>query len=486
MPGDMAQIEEVQSAEQDMASDPVSGAMSPRRGRLGIKGFGKSLKAPPAQPDPDPHADGSLQFGYEDFGRISCGGEEFAAGLIWVSGLDLDSVKSYADQALRISEARAQHIDRIEFCIGEASRDAYGFGARDLGHERGMPVLIESLDRDILGENWLAVCPLSGGSDQWWVAGYREGDVFEDRIFASQADAAEAFADALTAPGWQTIICPDGWSSLADHAAIPREALLKPRQRGKLRLLDPLRSYAPRLIMAGVLLSVALGGGWYFYDRHQKHLAEMEEMRQRIERAITLAPQDHPWYHRTAIADFVSHCEKEIFDSLVMVVGWENQQFTCKIERGAGTVSTGWSRSGGDISWLRAAMPAGFPQISVHPSVQSATLTRRFSAPRDEAAMRAEPWSRHVMESRLSERFQVLGLQTSMRFVADRRPADTNPLFNRHDVQITGTIGIDQLIPMIEDIPAMIPETLNYNLASGSWSLVIRVHHPVILPEFPS
>lgn len=499
--GDMAQIDIEDAGAQPAPESPDAGPADKPAGPNSIRAarekFARLRKAAvkpekPSKPRKSRKAgsggegedNGFLKLISKDSGVVSIKGHDFAANLIWVSDIEEGSAKDYVALAQKISAGRARLDNDFEFCSSRKAQPYYGFGSRDSGHLRGMPILIESLSAEILGANWLLVCEVEGRGDTWWVAARRDGKVFEDRIFEGKSQAAEAFSDAQSAPDWNTLIAPEDWFIPDSLPGIPSSALLKPKERTKLQLVDPLRTYAPRLILAGAILSATAGGGWYFYDRHQKYLADMEETRQRVERAIMLEPEDFPWYHRTSLPEFLEACEREIAATTVFVTGWENQQFTCRIDRGRGTVSTGWNRAGGDISWLRASMPRDFPDISVHNSIESATVSRSFTAPRDTTALRTEPWTRNIIERRLAERFQVLGITSNLRYVADNRPADTNALFHRHELQLQGSMGLGSLIPMISDIPALIPDTLNINLATDGWSLILRIHHPVVLPEF--
>lgn len=483
--GDMAQIELEPEIRME-SPDSETPTLVFKKPGFNLKGFSRKKNLPSNEEGsgPETEENSSLSFRYEDTGVLVFNGEAFAANMIWVVDLEGNTAREHIPFAQKMAQGRDVPDQSFELCSDRKGADYYGFGSKDSGHRRKMPILIESFDQSVMGRNWLVILPLEGRPGSFWLGSRRDGLVFEDRIFTSQEKAAEAFFDMISAPDWGMIVAPAEWAVQDSLHEIPASALVEKKYRKKLSLTDPLRSYAPRIIMVSVLLSIAAGGGFYFYDRHQKHLAEMEELRRRVEQAITLAPQDFPWFHRTSLEEFVSLCETEILNTMVLVTGWENQQFTCRIERGRGTVSTGWTRAGGNVSWLRASMPRDFPSISVHPSITSATVSRSFTAPIDPTALEVEPWSRDLIESRLNERFQVLEIDGNLRFVRDNRPADTNPLFNRHDLQIQGSMGLSDIIEMISDVPALIPETLNYNLASNSWSLVLRIHHPVILPEF--
>lgn len=416
-----------------------------------------------------------------DEGVVSIAGKEYAIGLTWVSIVDDEKLKAHAEIAQRVAANRKSASMELTLVVGGKPGDFYGFGATENGHKKGMPVLIESFNAEVMGVNWLAVMALDEKRDTWWVCGRRGGNVFEDRILKSRDAAAALMSDSLEAPGWSTIVAPEDWRIPRSVPTFPDAALGTPG--GRLRHIDPIRVYGPRIAFFTIMLLIVAGTTLYFIDRHRKHLAEMEALRQQIERAITLVPQDFPWFHRTRIDHFIDHCSREIARIIVTPPGWENEVFTCRIERGRGTVSTGWRRAGGNVAWLRAAMPSDYPSVNVGVNAATATVTSSFQAPIDPDALNVEPWTRTMIENRLTERFQLRDIPLSMRFVADNRPPETNPLFHRHDIQVQGGMALEEIIPFIEDIPALIPDTLSYNIAASSWSLVLRIHHPVVLPE---
>ena len=462
------------------ARDAAQGTVAKKGFSLGRKkpepGAGQPGKASPETGDTTP-----LELTYVEQGVVSIDGRSFAIGLTWVAVVETDSLKSHLEVARKLSASRKQADVDFSLVVGDKVSGFYGFGTAELGHKRGIPVLIDALDEDVLGSNWLAVQRIPGNRDLWWVGGRRGGDVFEDRVLTSKDAAAALFTENLDAPNWSTIIAPDDWRVRNSTPHFPKSALRKPV--GRMRIVDPVKVYGPRIMVSMILVGVLAAGGYYFWDKQQKYNAEMEELRLQIERAITLEPQDFPWYHRTRLDVFIERCKEEMAGMLVFPAGWENEVFTCQIDRGRGTVSTGWRRSGGNIAWLRAAMPEDFPAITVNPAAQAATASRRFEAPIDPDAVRADPWERPILESRMTERFQLRDIRLNMRFVADTRPAETNPLFNRHDIQIQGSMDLGEIVPFLEDIPALIPEAISYNIATSSWSLIVRVHHPVIVPE---
>lgn len=415
-------------------------------------------------------------------GVLKINGKEFAASLTWVSVLDGVRLSGHMETALSLAMSRKVSVSEMNLVCGSGETGGfYGFGSSDLGHRRGLPVLIESFNANAMGPNWIVVLKVDQSRDLWWVGARRNGNVFEDQITRSRDAAVAILMEALDAPGWTRIVAPEDWRIPRSVPHLPADWLDPAGLR--LRHVNPLKVYGPRLLIVSLFLAGVSSVGFYFYEQQRRHAEEMAELRRQIQRAITLGPSDYPWFHRTPIDRFIALCVEEIDRSVVTIPGWENEIFTCAVSRGQGSVSTGWRLAGGNVAWLRASIPDDFPQISISAEANSASMTRTFTAPIDPDAMRLEPWTRQLIESRMVERFQLFDVNLNMRFVADNRPAETNPLFNRHDIQIEGDSHPSEIIPLIRDIPALIPESLTVNMATSTWSLIVRVHHPVILPE---
>lgn len=418
---------------------------------------------------------------YKERGVVEINGKDYVAGLIWSGYTEGTPVKNQAISARDISASGSDMEPQLDLYVDQRNRGFLGFGSTEWGQKKGMPALVESFDEKLLGDRWLMVLKLEGSRDNWWVGARRDGDVYEDRVLLSKEDATEVFGENVSAPGWKTVIAPEDWRVQATASGLPAGILAKTSAR--MRLVDPVKAYAPRAIGAGILLAGIVAGSVYYLDMRAKHLAEMEELRQQIERAVTLLPADFPWHDRTTLVDFVDACRIKIEESIVLIPGWELQPFTCRVERGRATLAGGWSRSGGRIDWLRAAIPEGHPPVSVNPALSSVTATHRFTMPVDAQALANEPWPREQMLSRLAERFQTFDLSMQSRIVEDRRDPTVNPIFNYHAMNVTGSMDLSEFAAFLSDVPALIPEALSYNIGSSTWSMVLRIHHPVILPE---
>lgn len=429
-------------------------------------------------------ADGAEQLvpTFKERGVVEINGKDYAAGLIWSGYNQGTPVKNQAVSARDVSAGTGDMEPELDLYVDQRARGFLAFGSAEWGQSKGMPALVESFNEAVLGERWLMVLKLEGSRDSWWVGARRDGDVFEDRVLLSKEDATEVFGENISAPGWKTVIAPDDWRVQSTASNLPLAIITK--TSAKMRLVDPVRAYAPRAIGIGILVAAMIGGGVYYLDMRSKHLAEMEELRLQIERAVTLMPADFPWHDRTTPAMFVEECMNAIEDAIVMTPGWELQPFTCRVERGRATLAGGWTRSGGGrIDWLRAAIPEGHPPIAVNVATSSVTTTHRFTMPVDARALVHDPWPRTQMENRMRERFQVYDLTMQMRLVEDRRDPAVNPLFHRHDMNVTGSMDLAEFARFLADVPAVVPDALSYNIASSTWSLVLRVYHPVILPE---
>lgn len=424
--------------------------------------------------------DSPVMFQYEDRGVLSVGKKRYAIGLIWVPTRVGEKMKSHAEAAGKIARGMKQIEVEYSLVAGSLNDDLIGFGAKDLGHARGMPSLVKSINVATAGSKWL-IAIKAEAENLWWVGSVRDDVVFLDRIFSSDEEAMIAFSDAMAAPGWNTIIAPAEWNIQGSLPFLGQNHLAKSDAR--LRVFDPVKAYGGRVAAVVVLGAGIAGGVAYYVNEQRKFEAEQAEMRARIERAITLEPADHPWFARPTITGFLEQCADQIQKSVVLVAGWENQIFTCTADRNKGSVVTGWSRSGGTIAWMRASLPAGYPALRVGPNMDSVTVERSFDVDLVTSDSLDEPWSRDMIESRLAERFQARNITHTMRFIQDPRPPETNALFNRHDVQIQGEMAPVEIVPLLEDIPALIPQTLTYNLATTEWNFIFRLHHPVIIPE---
>lgn len=423
---------------------------------------------------------GPVALHYVDRGVLRLGSRNFAVGLVWVPAIDDANLKAHAEVAAEV--AKSIRLPEVEFTFVTGSVDdgLLGFGTGDLGHKPRMPSLVKSIRHDVAGPNWLIALKASG-YDLWWIGSVRDDVVFLDRIFTNEENAMVVFMEAMSAPGWNTIVAPEDWH--IQKAGATLDGAMVAEKGARLRHYDPLKAYGPRILFASVL-TVGIGGIILYYVAEQRRFeAAQAERRAMLERAVTLSPQDFPWFSKPSISSFTEACSREIERAVVFAAGWENQVFTCTVDRGFGTVQTGWQREGGTISWLRAALPPHFPEISVAEGLDIATVQTSFDLPLTFSEIVEQPWSRELIESRLPERFQAKGVEHTMRFVEDLSPPETSALFHRHDVQVQGDMALEDLGPLLADLPALIPETLIYNLSTSGWSFVFRIHHPVIVPE---
>lgn len=453
-------------------------------------------RRPRAEEDPSPGVDDRMEpplaedarddicrFSFVDRGAVALDDRVFAANLKWIPRGDGGTLKE--SLALASEQALAEKGFGVEFDLFQDNRgsDFIAFGSRDAGHRKGMAALIDMFDERKLGPRWLVVLPLADAEDIYWIGSKRDGGVFEDTVAMSRSAATDILMEYLSAPGWSTIVAPEAWSVEGSVPRITRDALL-PKPLARLRYIFPLKVHAPKIIGGAILLAAIATGAVYYLDQRARHQAEMRELQQRIQRAVSLGPSDFPWYGRTTLPDFMTACMEAIEQNLIVVPGWENQPFTCRVSRGNAVLDMGWRIAPtGNIAWITAAMPPDYPELSFNEPMTEATVSIPFAMDTDPDALAEEPWDRQLIERRMRERFQLRGMEHSLRYVQDRRDPSVNALFHRHDMQVSGRIDPRDFAGFLDDIPATIPETLSYNVANSGWSLILRLHHPVIVPE---
>ena len=322
-------------------------------------------------------------------------------------------------------------------------------------------------------------------NDTWWVAAIRDGKVFGDQIVRSKHQAEQIFLNDLEAPDWTSVYAPKEWG-IPQTKHDPLYQLVDLRRGAKLKSITPLKDNLPKIILGTMVSAIVIGGYLYLDNRRAEELRQLEEMRRKAEQGMTYAPQDLPWYNATPLGQFVSICMREIENSIILAPGWEAQPISCTVKQGKGTISTGFARSGGRFSWLRSAIAPHEPSPVLSSNGDTASWGRGFQAPVDANAIQAEPWEGDLIESRMRERFQVLDTNLAIRPAdSNRRTATAAPVFNAHDMKISGAYGMTIFGDILKDVPAMVPQGLIYNPQSGNWDLAVKVYHPPLLPPQP-
>lgn len=446
--------------------DPALASEMPSSNGIRTDAVPKSMDAPESQ--------------FLDEGVIVLGKRKYAVNLNW---------RPHTDQPMRFQAEQAKAGINLfltyEFFVDLKDRGQIGFAAREIGHVDRMKVLATSIPESLTGARWIGAFRIGLSGEHWWLVSMRDGVVYEDTVIHGTVDAIAALQNELTAPDWTRIFAPDEWDIMdATEAAIGDVVVQK--GMADLRPVIPLRTYAPRIVVAGLII-VGSVVGYVIYDRIQKDAAEaLAQIARQQQRVISVYKSDFPWYERTEVEVFTTACRDEIGKSVFLIPGWEAQPVSCRIARGEGVVTAGWTRTNdGRISWLRAAMPETYPLTELSPDGRSASLVRTFDVSFVDGEGSADHWAPDLITSTLRERFQTLGLELGMSQRSQRTTArgpQDNSIFNYHEISVSTNFAMEEHARLFADVPAFVVDALILNIASGTWTISAKAYHEPILP----
>jgi len=413
---------------------------------------------------------------------VEKGRKRYAAGLLW---LPLDPERKIAQQA---ADA-AFGDDPPNLYAVTAGREQIGFGYKYNGLRSGMPVAATLFSPEVLPGNWLAVFALDGETGPaWWLVAWRDGQVYEDRVLTDEGDAQGAFRSLQEAPNWSITISPPTWD-VPDSFAYDLGTVLGKRKRPvTLRSTSQLQALLP--LAAAVAGVAVLGVGGYFAWQALQPPPPPPPV---VERPPPPPePVVPPWVGMPMPQQFVDLCAPLFEETLIFPTGWRLEPQTCRVDGGNVVVETTWQRDGGGrMAWFIATLRgAGFEDLGISADLRSGTVFGR--APIGPTEMDADivALSADEVEQRLRLRFDTLALPLSMRLVAPRaapnRPsgigglggqAQTPVAWSYHEITFTESTGLSDLIRLVSDIPATVPERLTYDVYSQNWTLVLRLYH---------
>lgn len=416
-------------------------------------------------------------------GVIAFGRKKVAAGLQWLSVEEGVSLKARLAELSEASHNDASQLTaNYKFYTSHRNTGFIGVGSPEAGHSAGMKTLITMIDAEIAGPRWIGAFKIDKSSDLWWIGAVRDGKVFADSIWASRSSAEAALNDDLQAPGWTTIFTPDDWGIEGSNPA-SLVSLIDLRKGEKFKSATVVKDNLPRAIILAMLVGAVGAGGYYFHLRAAEEQRQLDELRAKAAAETTYTVADLPWFEMTASEEFIRLCAENVQRALITVPGWENQPISCSIQKGKGSITTGWARSGGRSSWLRAAVPANLAPPVFAANFESATWAIEFDAPKDPNAGSREPMNPEYIEPQLVERFQNHGLTMSIRAAAGNQPRATNRvLFNSHEMKISASYIPLPEAQLLADIPALKIDGLVYTPSTGNWDMALNIYHPPLTP----
>ena len=444
-------------------------------------------KEKPAVDPKLPDASGPAPVIYElDTDNLLAGGRrKMALGLLWQPRA--------SGQQLHV-QARSASVGDTAFDLSVLYADGaqVGFASRMDAHKDGMMVAATAIPRAFVGDTWLAafVLPIAGDQLQlaWWIVAHRDGLVYEDRLVRNEIEARESFIDLYDAPGWQTVICPPNWQ-IGDASDIGLAYLIKPGTKGPaLRSHSPAKIWAPRAIAAALVIGGGIGGYSYWQNiQEQERLAEEARLRAQ-EMARLDALQVAPWEGMPALQESVIACATLINEVQVNPPGWILAPVTCTVSPGTVSTSATWTRQTGTMAkYLYSALEhRGLPMPQFDPTLQTGSISRSAGIAANDWGEDLAPLDPNEMFARLVHRFDTLSLplvlsaQTAP-VTPNETGAPNRKIWNYHSIELESSAFPTELISLIGDIPAVVPQSLTYTPGTQTWKLTAFIYHPPII-----
>lgn len=443
----------------------------------------KSIAADPKLPNTSGPA--SVMYGLDADSLLSGGRRKMAVGLLWQP--------RSRSQPLHVQANSASVGDTtFDLSVLYAGKAQVGFASKMDAHRDGMVAAATAISRDYVGDTWLAafVLPVDGDQLQlaWWIVAHRDGLVYEDRLVRNEIEARESFIDLYDAPGWQTVICPANWQVSGSHD-IALGYLITPGAKGAaLKAHSPVVVWAPRAIAAAILIG-GLVFGYSYWQNIQDEAARAELARLQEEEMRRLEElQVPPWDGMPSLLDSAIACATLINELQVNPPGWILEPVTCTVSRGTVSAGATWKRQEGTrAKYLYSALDLrGLPVPQFDAALDSGSVSRSAAIPADDWGKDVVPLDPNEMFTRLVHRFDTLALPLTLTAqVAQPPAADVSGLPNRkvwnyHLLELESSAFPTELILLIGDIPAVVPNTLTYTPATQTWKLTAFIYHPPI------
>lgn len=439
-------------------------------------------------------------------GVIEVNGRKYAAMLNWVEN-------GGGSPREILESSRSGDLYARDLYVVPAGMRAIGFGSStQLGHKKGMPPLALSIDPALAGPDWTGAF-FVGSTEQpvFWICQVQRGVVVDDQIVRGLSESASAFRFLMNTHAHGRIFCPDAWG---EPDSIPANLwdVVQRKPKASLRKFGFVRNNLPLLVMGSVLV-IVLGGGYYIWSKQQAwqlQLAEQERIRR--ERRIQVFDTDFPWLGTPHPAAFMESCMTAFGEVARNLPGWNQEPLTCALRipdppsgprdtspgapprppSAVGTpdspprmlVTAQWARDGGGkIAWLRESFLPTPEIVSLEPTGNTASVSREVTLTPREGYFTRDALPLGDVRSVFLERFQNLGIEAAFaESVSSQRPVD-NPVFDYTDMAWQGTADPRALLPLLEDIPALVPVDMIWTPSTGEWTVAIRVYHEAKLPD---
>ena len=419
---------------------------------------------------------------YLDDNRIlRIGRRRFGIGLLWVAQQEGVSLREAAQSNAIAGGAPDLYIRRRK-----AQQIGFAFASAGLAQGHGAAATGFRIPSD---DDWIAVFALeqitagTGKIPVWWLVGYREDLVYEDKLFYEPAAAQAALQEHLAAPGWARVIAPEDWQIPYAQPGTLAE-WFSPRKAGNLTSTSTIKAY---LVPAAVVVLVAasgVGGYLYWQNVQEQERLWLEMQARQSERDRLASLQTPPWVGTPTVAEFLRACTTSVERNLMFVPGWTPGNLVCTHDAGRMSVSTSWSRSGGRSAWIIAAGQERAIQITLDEALNSASFSEEVAfTPRTDIDL--EPLTATDLDRLLRLRFDTLLLDAGLSQVAARPAPEAAqeqgaPIWNYHRASFRTSAMLEEYLAVVADLPAIVPEGLSYSPTNHEWVLDIRIYHPPI------
>lgn len=417
---------------------------------------------------------------FDQIQTLKIGKKSIVMGLVWITA---DPAKKIKEQATSL----AKEDENFDLVCQHRMANQLGLAEKTAGIKLGMKAAASCFSEKTMGRNWIAAFRLIEGQEHFWVVSVRNGAVWEDQIISDEFTAKSLFLEELAAPDWQRKIAPDEWSlggtkeyRLQDVIEISEGLPLKP--------VYPLKTYAPRIILASLLVGAGVGAYAFYqnYQENQKLIAQQLEQARKA--SVRVSPSDYPWFDTPELEEFFSLCIPEAPKMIKTIPNWQQSPIGCALDdKKELSIETAWQSTGGTQVWARAAFRPDEPQATFNPEGTAARLRRKIDM--DVVTEDLDPaWSEERIDRILGQRFQTTGVDIkvskSVRKVSSSERGNMpKPVFNYHDLTLTTSAGLFEYARLFSDIPAIVPRTLVYEPNAGTWNLNFRIYHEAILPQ---
>jgi hypothetical protein len=189
-----------------------------------------------------------------------------------------------------------------------------------------------------------------------------------------------------------------------------------------------------------------------------------------------------------SLLDSAIACATLINELQVNPPGWLLDPVTCTVSRGTVSASATWKRQDGTrAKYLYSALDLrGLPVPQFDATLASGSVSRSASIPANDWGKDVAPLDPNEMFTRLVHRFDTLALpltltaQVAQPAAPDASGLPNRKIWNYHSIELESSAFPTELISLIGDIPAVVPNTLTYTPDTQTWKLTAFIYHPPI------